>query len=413
MQTFKCFCAGLATLTMLFSGHALADTDITAFLNGKLATKPYVQYHRDAAQPRRVCYWNGDVGPHSQICNTVVDAVRQNYAGAAFVTRSAVIKTRNPQFGQVSTLPETALIAKIDYSNCGPGLFSTSETLSVSGTRGWSVSKTIGISTTTSISLNAGFSIGVASTSVGISQSVTLSSSTTNTESFSTTDSRSTTSSISAQHGEAGQIEMIVYQSSADVPFQATVIVNGDLADNDSGKRKASDVLSEQERTLQFAGSVHLTGISNALVANKGPNVPFKCSDEASKTFASTVTYLQVPAGDLDVTYRSSFGTTRQLFEKKIPLKFTRHFTVDDNPKLKADFVDDGPSIGPPDGTHYTVISSSTVSKPTPACGFNDVSIPNNGNFSLEQRHYETWAGGQLVAIWDQTVETFQGCSGR
>src|SRR5581483_10623579 len=146
--------------------------------------------------------------------------------------------------------------------------------------------------------MSGGVVVGSGSTSLTFSLSVTLSTSTSNTETYSTADSRSVNAGVSVNHGEAGFIEAIVYQTTADIPYSSAIVVDGDLVDNVSGKRRASDMLTIAERTLPFTGSVRATGMSDAHVANNGPAVPFKC-EAGDGTYVSSPTYRTLPAADL------------------------------------------------------------------------------------------------------------------
>lgn len=69
-----------------------------------------------------------------------------------------------------------------------------------------------------------------------------------------------------------------------------------------------------------------------------------------------------------------------------------------------------GPTIGSPDGISYTVTSVRQETRPSPACGFNDIGLANPGTFQIESRHYRNYANGQLLSEWDEDVETFLQC---
>lgn len=70
-----------------------------------------------------------------------------------------------------------------------------------------------------------------------------------------------------------------------------------------------------------------------------------------------------------------------------------------------------GPSIGPPDGIHYEVISMREETKMSPSCGFNDLGVPNGAVFSIEVRRYSEYAAGQLIRTWEEDHESFLRCS--
>ena len=77
---------------------------------------------------------------------------------------------------------------------------------------------------------------------------------------------------------------------------------------------------------------------------------------------------------------------------------------------MKLITADDPPQIGPPDGIHYIVTSQREETKPSVACGFNDVGVPNMGKFLIETRQYEEYRSGKLIRSWSETIETFREC---
>lgn len=385
---------------------AQADTDVTKFLNDALRQKPKVTRTRTAERIEEVCSWSGE--PEPPRCRYESFPYKEKFADFARVTnnRTTIKDSVTFDIQRLRVLPETILVSRLDYYNCGPGIFNTSQSLSISGTKGWSISKTQGISSSLTIGLQGSFSVGAASTSLSVSQTITTSSSTTETESRSDTDTRSTNVSVSVGKGEAGYIEMLVYQTSAQIPFQATIIADGDLQRNISGFTKASDILSESERTLQFSGVVEILGMSNASTGNNPPNKPFDCTGVGPIAKVTPSEY-SIPAEDIGAAYRQMFkiGNTQILGGGSTEPRLQVFLY----PSLEP-LSDD--SIGAPDGVRYWIVSSSTVTEPTVACGFNDLSIPKNGNFRLEARQYENWSKGKLVASWSDTVKIFIGCAG-
>jgi len=155
--------------------------------------------------------------------------------------------------------------------------------LSVSGTKGWSTTKTQTIGSSTTISLNRTFTSSYQgtgeSTSFGVSETISLSSATAATESSSQTDQRNFTVSVSISPKHAGFSRILAYQAEIEVPFSAVVVVDGDLESNNSGYTKASQLLNPSERTLPFSGVVRAQGLSSAEPGNYPPEVPLNCND--------------------------------------------------------------------------------------------------------------------------------------
>ncbi|MCZ4093463.1 hypothetical protein [Sinorhizobium psoraleae] len=211
MNTVPNIFAIVVSLSFPLSAHA--DTDAAKFLNDALQKKPKITRVRTVEKLEESCAWSGDAEPPR--CHWERVPHQEAFADYVRVRNNTAILKDSVAFDvqRLRVLPETILVSRLDYYNCGPGLFSTSQSLSISGTKGWSISKTKGISTTLTIGLAGTFSVGIAQTQVSVSQSITTSSSTTETESVSATDARSANVSISVASGEAGYAEMLVYQT--------------------------------------------------------------------------------------------------------------------------------------------------------------------------------------------------------
>lgn len=381
------FSIAFISLFFLGAGSSNAETDIRQFINEGLSGKENVTRTRMVIILEQDCPWSGEA--ELPRCRWERRSVEQRYAAKASVKNGFAVEVLDFRYHEEKkiTLPEKALIGRVDYYNCGPGIFSTSHTVTLSGSKGWSVSKTKSVSSSLTVSLTGNMGLGgIGSGSLSVSQSVSLSQSTTNTESWSDSDSRSTTISISVAHGEAGNAEVVAFQSSAIIPFSARIIVDGDMDTDIVGPRRASELLSIEERTLEFEGAITITGMSDIRSGNNPPATPFRCGDlRGSKV---TPTYFEAPADDLHEDFTSRIVPIDVMYAPKIA----------------------GATIGAPDGIHYRIVSSSVVSEPTPACGFNDALVPNWGDFVIEQRLYEHYLNGTLIASWSETVRNFKGC---
>jgi hypothetical protein len=200
----------------------------------------------------------------------------------------------------------------------------------------------------------------------------------------------------------AGAIEYLAYETAIDIPFQATVVVDGPLEANISGYSRASDLLSTAERTLPFKGIVHVQNVSEGIVRNiSTPGKP-DCQN-AHGTSSTTVEHFDLPARDLSSDYLNSFHAKTD----------AKPWVLSLSPDKRTFGIrSEGPTIGPADGIVYEIVSSSKITRPTPACGFNDISVPNSGAYSVETRRYHQYANGSQVAEWMDTVETFDSCVG-
>jgi hypothetical protein len=182
----------------------------------------------------------------------------------------------------------------------------------------------------------------------------------------------------------------------------STVVVDGPLEANLSGKNRASDLLSGAERTLPFSGVLHIENVSEGLVRNVANPGKADCQN-APRTSSTVVEHFEVPAEDLTPDYLHSF-------KPKVGINAQVLSLSRDKKSLSA--VAEEPSIGPPpDGVVYEVVYTTQTTHPTPACGFNDVGVPNPANYSVEARRYHQYLNGVQVAEWMDTVETFASCS--
>jgi len=207
------------------------------------------------------------------------------------------------------------------------------------------------------------------------------------------TVTRTTTQTFNIDPAASVSIEAFVYESPARIPFTMKVILDGDLEQNVSGVSVASDLLSEDERMFVIEGYVDLVAASNLFIRIK--DIPPDGVPESDEAVLKVITV----DGDLVSTeslrayIADNFVAAHELPEVHM-----------------SPLIGDGPVIGPPDGIHYQVLYSYPRYEPTPACGFNDLSIPNQGEFNVEVREYSHYIGGSLVRQWRDEVSTFSRC---
>ena len=87
---------------------------------------------------------------------------------------------------------------------------------------------------------------------------------------------------INVAPGHAGYLQLLAIQQSIEVPFSTTIVVDATMEGNVSGFSKVSQLLSQEERTMPFDGTVKASQLSDSFAGNFKPDVPFKC-DAASK----------------------------------------------------------------------------------------------------------------------------------
>ena len=390
-----------------------ADTDVIAFLNSALAQKHImVNRIRTVSQPKTVCYMTSAPHPHRD-CAVTTENVNQTYPDQARA-RSQILTSIGPlkfDNAKAINLPATAKIQRITYDNCGEDPFTTGYTLTVTGTSGHSVTKSQSLSFTTGVSVSNQVSASIdgfgGSTSMNMNFSMTLSDTTTHTETETSSESRVWPISITVAQGHAGYLELLVFQQTIQVPFSSMVVVDGDLEDNSSGYTKASQLLNENERTLPFSGTITSTGLSNSFTGEFKPDVPLSCDDPSLKgKSTSNPASFTFPASSIPATFAKNFGGLKENLTNRLA-EIIKIPAAVGNPTA----LQNGPSMGPADGTSYQVMSSTEVTIMDPACGFNDIGVPNAAVHKSEARHYSTFSNGALVSQWDETVDSFLRCS--
>lgn len=181
------------------------EINVAENLNGQLLAKPRVKHSRTIRVQEERCTHAGSRFNGVDHCWTITREEVQRYEDVARVTSTEVLSIRDLVLDEprLVTLPERALLSSADYENCADVQLSTTLSLSVSGTKGFSVQKGRTLTTTkgASVTLTGTFTGGSLSTALNVSESISLSASTT--ESSSTTVSRSTTSR-DCSNGETG-----------------------------------------------------------------------------------------------------------------------------------------------------------------------------------------------------------------
>jgi hypothetical protein len=381
------------------SEPSYADTDIPQFLDAALAKKNIlVNRTRQVTGQKLSCSLVADGRPHKD-CQTIEYTYTQTYQDNARVKSGQVINISQLRFdpARLTQLPGTVLVDRLNYINCGEDQFNPAFNLSVTGTESHSVSKTQTVSSTVGVQVDQTFTAGNGlfggSTSIQVNFSMTLSNSTTNQETSSTATTQGYSGTILAAVGHAGYAQLAAVQQGIEVPFSATVTVDGDMEDNISGYNKVSQLLAVQERTLPFSGTLTAGGLSDAFTGLFKPDEPFNCSDPKYKG-QQTATYkkFQVPLTAMSGDLAKDFGTIKETFAKR-PSQTTPQ-------QLDNDAA-----------TTSTTIESTEVYVRDPACGFDDVGHPKTAIHLVELKHYTTHVDGTLHQEWDEPTEKFVKCS--
>lgn len=389
-------CIALGTL-LLWPGSAQSETNVIAFLNNSLAAKGIqVKRTRDRVRERTKCSMTGVNGKPHRECYTYEEHYQETYVDQARVKTAELLSIAPITWdkAKITTLPATALIQRLTYFNCLDDPFTTSYTLSVTGSRSNSISKTHSVSLKVGTSLRQSFGVsnGVmgGQTQVTVSLDVTTSDSTTSTEQFSNAETRQWMVSITPKPGNAGYLQLLAVQQSIVIPFSTTLVVDATMEPNISGFSKASQLLTENERTLPFDGSVAATQLSDSYVGGFPPEKKLNCKKPEFKGKQdATVVNLTIPLDDLKAEYAKTFMSMKRAYDgRKEPAADEKHA----------------------DGIEHQYLSSSSVSTADAECGLDKDGNPKLANHTLELAHFTSWESSILMSEWDELVDTFDRC---
>jgi len=203
---------------------------------------------------------------------------------------------------------------------------------------------------------------------------------------------------------KAANVSLLAYQAAIELPFSATVIVDGDLVGSEGGLQKASALLSKRERTIPLKGILRLTDVSEATVRTDDLQGQAGCEGNAGKLVIQEAPQASFKTTSIGLHLKSGFALLAKVPRSGISLMGkSQRFA-----KMKP--LEDGPVIGPPDGTSYEILYTNEVAKPSIACGFNDIGVPNTGIYTVEARQYRTYVNGKLVSQHQEFVEVFKSC---
>ncbi len=381
--------------------NAHADTDVQSLLNAKLASKNIiVKKSREVDVERHECHFEGPNGRPHRECNSWTERTTQVYPDQARVAGLQVLTVAPVKWDEakLTALPATALIQRLTYENCGQDAFSTGYTLSVKGVRSNSVSKTHSVSVKTGIGLKNTFKAGNGlfggETSIDVSLDVTTSDSTTTSEQTSNEETRTWPTTISVAPGHAGYLQLLAIQQSIEVPFATTIVVDADMEPNISGITKVSQLLSEEERTVPFDGSVKASQLSDSFAGNFKPDVPFSCDDPGSKgkMVGPTVVNYSVPLSALDSKEAKQFDTVAAVYEA-MQNKNAAHTVAVSDERIQPQSV-----------------FATEVLEADARCGFGPDGQAKLAIYKADLTHYFSMDSGKVQKQFDEFYDQFEKC---
>ncbi len=378
----------------------MSAIDAAQHLNRLLAGKPKIKVQKSRSvttQECRVVRPSVRSGGEDYIsCRDVTTTESYEDIAQALVASTEVKAVNNLTIhtGSVVSLPESVLLVRKDIVNLGDATITSGQTLSVSGTRGWTFTKSRSVTTTlgTSRTLSVGIP-GVGSMNVGLSWSQAVSVSNSATESHSETVTRSTSETITVGPRRCVSYELLAYQIAVEVRITADLVIDGSIVTNSSGITLASQLLSVEERTVPFEAILRIEDVSHGIIRTRDIGGANGQDTNNPIRIHETGHVFQGKPGD----YLVGFTTQSKLQRSGATALMSTQWS-------------DGPVIVPPDGIHYEVLYTTQVHKPAFECGFNDVGLLNSGTFDVEVRQYSEYAQGSLLRQWTESVETFVAC---
>ncbi|HMR34315.1 MAG TPA: hypothetical protein PKA13_08370 [Geminicoccaceae bacterium] len=319
---------------------------------------------------------------------------------------------------KIVDFPAIMLYTDKTVANCANTTVTSSISLTLTGARSWSVTKTNGVLTTSGGSISGQAQMqNVGGITLTHNWSGQVSSSTATQESNSTTVTRTISDSVSIPPHTAVQIAARAIQQTIEIPFHATVVVDGDLPsaprDQAMDFRTAGQLINETERTLQINGTLSSTDVTEASLRVEPIQGGVGCNQDAAEGLTDleeNVTYA-VPLNGASKWLTEGFIDESEILKMKLEDQSREATRIFEIPKTMRPFgALDGGTIEAPDGTYYEVLYTTEVVRPFVGCGFNDLMQPNPAAFSVEARQYRQYVQGKLVSQWQDTVESFKEC---
>lgn len=381
--------------------------DTIGFINDQLLQKPHLEYSRRSKRTVRRLEFYGDPREPRDRWVTTEEYYTEKFSNYAKVDATEIVEVKDLVFREerIKQFPERIRMQRQQFFNCDNLSPSISISMSVSASSSHSITFTKTVATSKSIGLNLSFSgmFGSASTNISFSKQVSIGSG--NSASETETVTRTISANIPIPPNTVGIATLMVYETEIEVPFEASVVLEGNLAKNESGFDKASELLTEEERTIKIEGILRVQGVSDGVFRTQ--KLPGSCSNE-------NVMDLRTPSSETYEFFDDGSQEKLKPFEGGLRRSLERDSFFDMDVELFRDglsLTERTAIIGNiPDGVSYSVVYSRNIMKPDVRCGFNDIGVPNGATFSVEGRQYVRYIGGKPVDSWFEEHETYMGC---
>ncbi len=277
---------------------ALADTtDVNAFLNEKLKQHGQVlisnSTSRSCVKEEERCSEYSDISRRCLGAYKVCVAWATNtHENRGYLTPADIdVRVIKESYGKevLAGIPDRILVKKTTAQNCTSSTQNNSGTLSLTANHTKSISITKGISSSKNIAVNIGVRFGAfnSGASVRHAKTVSLNSSNTSSDTTSTSYTESFQRRVAPMTAISTRLKII--ERTMMIPYTALVVVDADLHPNLAGFKKASDILSKKDRTIEVTGEITADLASQAFLDYREKKLTQEdCSDDKSNTLEKT-----------------------------------------------------------------------------------------------------------------------------
>ena len=331
-----------------------------------------------------------------------------NIASAQFLIDSEMVFDH----ASMITLPERVVIISRKIRNCADVNLNSTVGLIFKVTKGWKATKNQTLATTLGAKVSGSLKLSdVASVQADINWSQTLTLGETEEHSEISEYTFSINDAISIKPWTAIRVESFVLTFGVKIDFSVQVLVDGDLsyrnwlplakfATEYQPVKRASDLLSVQERTLLIKGTLEISDVSSASLNIEKLSGEAACSPEAVASIDHE--NFEGPLSSIPAERLAKFRPVDEWFGNQ---KDSSEPTF-----LSIGTLGDGDTIGQPDGIHYEILFTSLEYAYAPECELNDTGVPNTGAFEIEHRRYSEYKNGEIVRQWEEAIRTFSHC---
>lgn len=348
-------------------------------------------------------------GVHSFNYDTVTNIPglpRSPIPGPVRIGETRIVSTSEMRFDVARQLPlpvMARLVTKI-IRNCADTNLNSTVGLSITAVKGWRSAKTRTVATTTGVKVTGRYDTKIfGDYSVDLSWSQNISTQDMEEHSSTETTVININDALAVKPWTAIRVEAKVFQVGVEIPFALDAVVDGDFIVPreipiyfhprlPNGISKASQYLSESERTFLVTGVIRIDDVSAASLNIEELKGDLACGKNATKD--PVVSEVTIPLAAVS---------------KKWLAKFPSITSIDDE-KLTSKVLTDESSIGMPDGISYEVLYTIQNSRMAMECEINDAGLPSPGLFETEYRRYSEYRNGELIRQWEDNEEKFIRC---